>query len=245
MKEMDLSAYKKIANFDSTLIENMEILSSMNNYYAWLASLLRKHCGNKLLEIGCANGNLTRFFIGKPLVIGIDISRDYIKEIKNRFQASKNFDAFPVNIRSKSYNKLKKYKFDTVISMNTFEHIKNDVLAFKNTYNILEKRGKFLIIVPAMRFLYSIMDYEGGHFRRYTKQELASKLSNVGFQIKDIYYVNFLGALGWYFSQVLLQRRIYSKFSLSFYNKLIPALKFSEKIIRPPFGLSLVCIAQK
>ena len=245
MKEMDLSAYKKIANFDSTLVENMEILSSTNNYYAWLASLLRKHCGNKVLEIGCANGNLTRFFIGKPLVIGIDISRDYIKEIKNRFQASKNFDAFPVNICSKSYNKLKKYKFDTIISMNTFEHIKNDVLAFKNTYNILEKSGKFLIIVPAMRFLYAIIDYEGGHFRRYTKQELASKLSNVGFQIKDIYYVNFLGALGWYFNHVLFQRRIYSRFSLSFYNKLIPALKFSEKIIRPPFGLSLVCIAQK
>ena len=57
MKEMDLSAYKKIANFDSTLVENMEILSSTNNYYAWLASLLRKHCGNKLLEIGCGNGN--------------------------------------------------------------------------------------------------------------------------------------------------------------------------------------------
>ncbi|MEK6928698.1 MAG: class I SAM-dependent methyltransferase [Nanoarchaeota archaeon] len=243
---MDLSKYAKIAKFDSTLVENMEILSSMDQYYSWVGGVLKKYSGKRVLDIGCANGNITNIFMDKEFVMGVDYSKEYITQIKERFKGEKNFKAVHLDITdTKRAILLKKHKFDTIVTMNTFEHIKDDALAFKNSYNILEKGGKFLILVPAMRFLYSILDYEGGHYLRYTKKELAERIKKAGFKIEEVFYINLAGAVGWYFVHVLMKKRIYSKGTFSLYNNLVPLFKFCENIIRPPFGLSVVCIAKK
>ena len=129
--------------------------------------------------------------------------------------------------------------------MNTFEHIKKDLQAFKNVYDILGKGGKFIILVPAMRFLYSILDYEGGHYRRYTKSELSAKLRRAGFKVEQIYYINIAGAVGWYTHHVLMKKRIYSSSAFSLYNKLVPLFKLFEGLLRPLFGLSVIAVARK
>lgn len=246
MQDPDLSEFEKIAKFDSTLVENMQILSSMDNYYKWLAGVLRKYSGRKVLDIGCANGNLTNFFMDKELIMGVDYSKDYIKQIKERFKTAKNFKSEVIDITDiKKAKSLKKYKFDTIITMNTYEHIKDDILAFKNTYEVLDKGGRFLIIVPSLMWLYSILDYEGGHFRRYTKEEMVMKLKIAGFKIEKAFYINVAGALGWYTIHVLMKKRIYSPGTFSLYNSLVPAFKFCENIISPPFGLSVVVVARK
>ena len=168
MPDIDLRKYEKIAKFDTTLVENMSILSNMDKYYSWISSALKKYAGKRVLDIGCAQGNLTQFFLDKELIMGTDFSKDYIKQINLRFKGKKNFKSLLLDITdSKSTMKLKKNKFDTIVTMNTYEHIKNDALAFKNAYNILEKNGRMLVFVPAGLWLYSILYFEGFHFRRY------------------------------------------------------------------------------
>ncbi len=246
MPEVDFSKYNGIAKFDSTLVENMEILSSMNDYYKWVSEALRKYSGDRILDIGCANGNLMQFFLDKELVVGADYSSDYLKQIRARFKEKKNFKAIEFDaVDSKKSKTLKKYKFDTIITMNTFEHIKDDQKAFNNSYQILEKNGRMLVFVPAGMWLYSILDFEGGHYRRYNKEELAGKMRKAGFLIEEIFYINIAGALGWYVNHVLRKKRIYSPGTFKVYNALVPLFKLFESLVKAPFGLSLIAIGRK
>ena len=207
---------------------------------------MRKYAGKRILDFGCGNGNLSAFFLDKELLVGLDYSEDYIRRFNERFKGKPNVKSILMDATDKkAADAIKKYKFDTIITMNTLEHIKNDQPAFDNAYRILEKGGKFLIIVPAMGFLYSILDYEGGHFRRYTTSEISQRIKKAGFKIKRLHYFNLPGALGWYVINVLMKKRIYSKGTFGLYNSLVPVFKLCETIVRPPFGLSVFCVAEK
>jgi hypothetical protein len=93
--------------------------------------------------------------------------------------------------------------------------------------------------------LYSILDYEGGHYRRYTKKELKEKMQKAGFIIEKCFYINIFGALGWYFNHVLLKKRVYSLTAFKAYNALVPIFQFFEGIVKPPLGLSIFIVARK
>jgi len=245
MSDLDLSKYKKYANFNSTLVENMEILSSMDNYYRWISDWMKKYAGKRILDIGCGNGNLTNFFLDRPLIMGLDYSKSYVETFNQRFK-NHNVQSVIIDILdAESVLKLKKYKFDTFISMNTFEHIEDDQQAFDNTYELLENGGCFILVVPAMNFLYSVLDYAGGHYRRYTKSEIHSKLTKSGYKIRELFYMNLPGAVGWYLVHVLTKKQIYSPESFNLYNFFVPFFKCIEERIKPPFGLSVFCVAHK
>ena len=68
---------------------NLAIMSKTNNYNSWIYNNIKNHIGNRILEIGCGMGNMTAFFIDKPLVVGVDVSINNIKAIRNRFKNHK------------------------------------------------------------------------------------------------------------------------------------------------------------
>ncbi len=246
MPDVNPERYQKITKFDSTLVENMEILSSMNKYYQWVSGLMNDYVGDRVFDIGCGNGNLTLFFIDRPFIMGLDYSEDYIKAFNERFMGKDNVDSVVVDMSDKkAVRGLKEYKPDTLITMNTFEHIKDDQYALDNAYEILEKGGRLVSVVPAMELLYSILDFEGGHYRRYTKKELSTKLRKAGFKIEKLFYLNLTGAVGWFIVHVLMKKRLYSQKAFSIYNLCVPLFKFAERIIHPPFGLSVFFVARK
>jgi SAM-dependent methyltransferase len=65
------------------------------------------------------------------------------------------------------------------------EHIENDRLAVKNVHHMLKKGGKFIVTVPAHRFLWSTIDTVSGHKRRYGVKELKKMFINNGFEILE------------------------------------------------------------
>jgi len=78
------------------------------------------------------------------------------------------------------------------------EHIKNDELALGFLYKMLRKGGKLILLVLCHKFLYNVIDESIGHWRRYTKSELISKIMKTKFRIEKIFYFNVLGMIGWY-----------------------------------------------
>ena len=245
-EEERFKEFSKFAKFNTTMVENMQTLSAMNNYYNWLADIIKPYAGNRILDVGVANGNLSNFFLDKELLLGLDVSQDYLEIVKKRFNGKTNFKTYLSDAsNAKTMAPLKKYKFDTAITMNVLEHIKDDQKAMKNVYDVLEPGAHFLIIVPAMNFLYAILDFEGGHFRRYTKTELSSKLKKAGFNIIKMHYINFPGAVGWYLNYVLLKKKLFAKGTFKLYNNLVPVFRATESVIKFPFGMSVIAIAQK
>ncbi|MCF8360284.1 MAG: class I SAM-dependent methyltransferase [Prolixibacteraceae bacterium] len=73
------------------------------------------------------------------------------------------------------------------------EHIKDDDLFMKNIHQSLKNNGKVILTVPSFQFLWSKVDEESGHFRRYSKKQMKKLLENSGFRV--LYANNFFSFL--------------------------------------------------
>ena len=104
-----------------------------------------------------------------------------------------------------------------------------------------------MIYVPAFPLLFTKMDSKVGHVRRYTKNELARKVSAAGFTIRKLHYVDSLG-----FIITLLYRCMgrtdggISRVSLIIYDRIIfPVSRMVDCVMRPLFGKNLYVTATK
>ena len=84
---------------------------------------------------------------------------------------------------------------DVIYTVNVLEHIEDDRAILRTLYSKLKSGGKLFIYVPAFQLLYSAMDKKVGHYRRYGRAELKSKVKDAGFRITDSRYADSLGFL--------------------------------------------------
>lgn len=226
-------------------VEIQKRLSLANRYNGWIYQNIRPFLGERILDVGCSIGNITQFFLGKKLVIGLDTSAQAISIIKTRFKNYPNFTAINLDITSPKVSRLKKEKIDTIVCLNTLEHIKEDELALARMHQILVPQGKLILLVPVFKWLFGTMDKADSHFRRYSKSELNQKLRTAGFEIEKQFYMNFLGIWGWFINGKVLKRRLIPENNYIWYDRLVPILARVENLCPPPIGLSLITIAQK
>ena len=111
-----------------------------------------------------------------------------------------------------------------IYSSNVLEHIEDDVEALRRLKNKMKEGGMLAIYVPALPFLFSDLDRNVGHFRRYKKNELIKKVSLAGFKIRTCYYNDCLGVLASLALRILGYKNkvgLGSKKSLIFYDRFI------------------------
>lgn len=147
-------------------------------------------------------------------------------------------------------------KFDIIVASDCLEHLENDEKALSNWKTILHKNGKLFVFVPAFMGLWSYHDAINMHFRRYTKNELRSKIENENLKIIKSSYWNFF-----LFVPVYILREISSLFNKNksgendikignlVINKLfLQLIIFENKLLKRinfPFGVSTFCIAKR
>ena len=73
--------------------------------------------------------------------------------------------------------------FDMIAAFDVIEHIDDDVAAISNIHQMLTDGGYFIVTVPQHMFLWSKLDEIVKHKRRYSREELVSKLRREGFTI--------------------------------------------------------------
>ena len=57
----------------------------------------------------------------------------------------------------------------------------------------MDNSGKLFLTVPAFNFLWSTIDQESGHFRRYTRGSLEKSVTSAGFKIiQSSYFFTYL-----------------------------------------------------
>ncbi|HET8892681.1 MAG TPA: class I SAM-dependent methyltransferase [Gaiellaceae bacterium] len=227
-------------------LEIQRRLGAVENYNAWIASQFLPHAGRRVLDVGCARGNITRFFLDRERVIGIDIARDFVDEIRGRFASVTIFDAFQADIADEqTVPMLRAEDIDTVLCVNVLEHIEDDVRALRNMRSILVPDGRLLLLVPAFPGLFGAMDRADSHFRRYTRKTLITALGQAALTIESLQFMNVLGIVGWALNGKLLHRSLIPEGQYGFYDRLVPMLSRVEAALRVPFGLSLVAVARR
>lgn len=220
-------------------LHGLEQATDLKRYNRWLVSNFENYFGKKILEVGSGLGALSRLLPSKAIVILSDIYPPYLAKLKKTFTDP----VMDLDIEKEAPEKLLG-KLDTIFSSNVFEHLKDDKKAFKNCFNLLESDGRLLLFVPARPEIYGRLDKDMGHYRRYVKSELISKAKGAGFEVLDCHYSNLLGYFLWWGRGLLTSKSKDTSFA-KIYDRFIVPLLFFEKYIHPPFGQSLILIAQK
>ena len=204
----------------------------------------------KILEIGCSSGYLIRDLkkIFKDInYVGADILRFSLLKL------AKKYKKIPFLKFDLLQNPLKKMKFDYIIMLNVLEHIRDDCLAIKNSFKLLNKNGTIYIEVPAIPFLYDNYDRQLLHFRRYSMAELINKLKKNGYRVVKKQHLGFFCFIP--FALV----KIFDKFFMKNKNSVKTKIKISNNILVKflfyleeklsnfyyPFGIRCFVVAKK
>ncbi|OGS43090.1 MAG: hypothetical protein A2539_09380 [Elusimicrobia bacterium RIFOXYD2_FULL_34_15] len=223
----------------------LQLMDRMNNYNKWIINKFIKYLSGSILEIGCGIGSITQYCVDKCDVTAVDISSEYVNIVKERFGYSKKFRAQILDIEKELDGSLKEDSFDTIVCSNVLEHILDDVNALKNMNKLLKKDGHLVLLVPFGNALFSDLDKNLGHHRRYSKKDIKDKLLQAGFSIEKQFNINIIGAMGWFVTGKILKRKELNKDLLITFNFLTPLFIFIDTIVRIPFGLSIINICKK
>lgn len=225
--------------------EGFRTLESMSQavwYNTWTMNKFKHVLHGSILEIGCGLGSFTTALVNFGKVTAIDIDKTCIATTKKLIRGNARVGSGDIE---KGAYFFKKRRFTTIVCMNVLEHIKDDSQAVKHMYSLLKPGGNLVLLVPAHQFIYGAIDEAIGHFRRYDKSGLQSLLQSEGFSISLARTINMLGAIGWFVSGKLLKQQYVDSRRLQLFNAIAPFILPLEDIIEPPFGTSILIIAQK
>jgi glycosyltransferase involved in cell wall biosynthesis len=221
-------------------------MSKLGSYNEWLHKRFEDWLGQRILEVGSGVGNQTRFFAERERVVASDIEAHYLRELHGKFGQRSNvrIASYRFPLKQEEVDDLKAERIDSIVCLNVLEHIEDDRGTLRDFARVLPENGHLALLVPAMPSIYGTLDQHLNHFRRYAKDELASKVSEAGFVVDSIRFLNRPGVFGWWLNSKVLKRKVLPGRQLAVFRYLLPLLALEEK--RPPsFGMSLLVLARK
>jgi hypothetical protein len=115
----------------------------------------------------------------------------------------------------------------------------------RSTRGILRDKGKLLLFVPALPWLYGSLDRKVGHQRRYTLRSLREVVEGAGFSVEFIRYFDMVGVLPWFIAGRVSRMATFSDRAARLYDRLVvPTARAMERRLRPPIGKNLLCVAE-
>lgn len=220
----------------------LESMSQATWYNQWTKGQFSEYLSGDILEVGCGIGNFSTYLTNYGKLTAIDINENYITEAKKKINEQTKVGLG--NIETGKYF-FKDKIFNAIVCINVLEHIKDDVKALKNIFKLLSPDGNLILLVPANKFLYNLIDESIGHYRRYQKEELKQLLKEVGFEILKIRNLNFLGGLGWFIVGKLFKDNQITEKRIKIFNLVSPPFLLFENIFEPPLGTSVLAIVRR
>ncbi len=206
---------------------------------------------NTILDVGCGVGAMLKYLRPFGHVTGLDSSEEAVR-ICNLLYGEGS------GVKLGNLTKevpFEKKSFSVITLLDVIEHIDDDLEFLRTINDLLMEDGILICTVPAYPFLWGGQDILSYHKRRYWLKELREKIQASGFKIKKISYFNTLLAPFVFLIRlvVLPKYRMKPKSDVKIYpyglNTLLKKIFFLEKyflrFINFPFGISVICIAQK
>lgn len=214
----------------------------LQNYYKTLQDYFLFHISQEartIIDFGAGMGN---FALAIKTKTGIDVDCVEIDPNHIRILKSKNLNV-ATNILE--LNK----KVDVIYSKDVLEHINDDSSTLKELSQAMHSNSTLIIYVPAKPSIFSDLDRHVGHFRRYSRKDLVSKLQEAGFTTVSWEYVDSLGYLVGLMLRFIVRKstpKLMSEKSFMLYDSIIfPISKFLDKLgLKKLFGKNLLVVAK-
>lgn len=228
-------------------VETLEAFEDAKRYNGWICERVAGHISGRVLEVGSGIGNIVGELLSAEKVTSIvatDISDSSLSTLRDRFGWDSRLTTEVWNAEQPPSPSLLAEKFDTIISSNVLEHINDHETALKHIRELLKPSGTLIILVPAHAALYSGLDEDLGHFRRYSRAELMRVHDAAGFEVHKVIDHNFVGAIGWWWAGKVRKRRTLRASDTKTFDKLVPALKVIDPVIAKfSGGVSLIAVS--
>ncbi len=226
-------------------VSDLQIMSGAVNYRRWLCDQVAAYRGRRVLEVGAGIGNYTGFLGDAEQIVSVDIHAGALEVLRQQFGQDPRVAIHQADIADPRCRHLASYGCDSAICFNVLEHIADHGAALENIGAILVPGGVLLLIVPALPVLYGTVDRALEHYRRYTPGSLRSVLTAAGYGVDALWWMNFPGIFGWLWNNRIIKRHEESAGQIKFYDRfIVPWVRRLEAVVRPPIGLSLVCVAR-
>lgn len=224
--------------------ENAEALSFAENLWAWNLGVFPLEQGRRILDVGCGPCLYWREIVRlKPaLYLAADLSESFLAEVHQKLDGTVPVETRRLDLGREPEDWWAERTLDDALCFDVLEHIEDDQGAARNLALLLRSaRVKRLFIrVPALPWIYGRNDAAIGHYRRYSRKSLRSLLEGAGLRPLRIGFHNVAGILPWLvIGRVLRREHAVSAGEGRAFDALVPVLRFAERLVPPPIGLSL------
>jgi len=185
-------------NFD--IADDEDFMQHLTRYV-----FAKKYCSGRVLDMACGVGYGSYFLCSATnveSVIGADISEPAISFGSKTFTNSK----LRYQIESAIQTDFPDGSFDTIVSLETIEHIRELALFMKEIKRLLRAQGIFIVSLPNKKFFHNAGIKNDFHYHEMLYEDLLPFLSE-------------------YFSDLEL---FYQFFPIKRYEQILPKLQFSS-----------------
>lgn len=247
MKKEFYTEYSEIEDVHWWFIGRRKIILNILDKY------ISSNNRSKVLDFGCGTGSMLRYLKRYGWVVGVDVETSALHFARQRGNAN----LVQMTADNLSFGNC---SFDLICAFDVIEHLDDDLNALREFYRTCRDGGHLILTVPAYRFLWGRQDEISEHKRRYTRKELRQKINASGFTIRKLTYFNTLlflpiaviRMLGRMITDSTQQESVRSDFTMTSPGKINNLLSvvfgceaFPLRIIDFPFGVSILCIAEK
>lgn len=215
------------------------------NYYGLILRAFEPHLGSHVVEVGAGIGTFSEFLLGarpQSTFTLVEPADNNFVRLAARFQSDPRVRPVHGYLEQLAVGDAA----DTVVAINVLEHVEHDLEFLRAAHRLLSPTGTLLLYVPAHPAIFGTLDEVFEHYRRYTREALATRLKEAGFAHSTLRYVNAPGVLSWFLAGRVFRRRTLSARDVRLYDRWVtPLVGRVERHWSPPFGQSLLAIATK
>jgi SAM-dependent methyltransferase len=218
----------------------LEAMKSAPAYHNCIFDMLRKAArgSNSILDFGAGDGMFARKFADSGC--GIDcVEPD--PNLRSRLDGVAQ-NAFA------SIGDVPDAHYDFTFTVNVIEHIAEPELVCSELLRVLRPGGRLFVFVPAFPVLWTSLDDEVGHYRRYTRASLSRLLTGSNFTVRRVEYFDSIGFLAGLSVRILEKCGMfsYNSATISFYDKWIfPLSRRGDVLLNGVLGKNILAIGEK
>lgn len=219
--------------------KNLEIMADAVNYNNFLISLIQKEVrlGEKIVDFGAGIGTFAKVISNRGFQVHcIEADNNQLIRILETGLSG-----------SLDLSHLDNGSVDMLYTLNVLEHIEDDLSILKVCHQKIKAGGVLMIYVPAFQILYSSMDKNVGHYRRYTRTDLSEKVRVAGFKIIKNEYIDCAGFLASLLFKIFgNDNGTVNRKALILYDRFIfPLSRIADLIFKNFFGKNVYLVAQR
>lgn len=222
-----------------------EAMAVVPNYHAWILGAFEPYLGNTVAEVGAGTGNFSSLLIQKVSgrMIVVEPAAQMYPLLQERFAGNPRVTCEPYLFG----DVVSRYKeaLDAIVYVNVLEHVEHDLQEITMARDALKPGGHLCIFVPAMQSLYSTLDANVGHYRRYSKKQLTALVRDAGYEVVEVRYVDIVGILPWLLFIKLLRWPMTAGGTGLYDRLVVPIMSKVEYYVHPPIGKNLLIVGRK